>query len=668
MQLASQSMLSAAIAEWVQRLDDDPILVSVSDPDRVQSKGLFAGKKTVYKVRSSSRTALLSVAREYKDFVMLRKILEGRFMGACLPPVPPEKMMGAADADFIAKRMHLLEHFVQTLADNPFARSDTCFTLFLTSPEPFDKVIKQGVTDDSEGLRMWKQALDEAQEPADVEMLLQTLNRELDVILKSLNQVKDAAKVQVAALRKFAESSAATAHALEAWQVREESSVSVLRGVAAHADGSKAVLPVELKKLAREAHAHSGILQLEYGASQLEQTLVDAVRFEIAHTERWKSQIAEAQAKIKQDAKASELVRALQVQVQKEPKIAGRLKEAQKIEEEAKLDARAMKRGIFAIELDRYRKQRAIRLETMSALLGRLHVRGANMIKSTWDGTALAAPAETTPQPRGSLLAVSGGAQAGSFSLFRRKSLERTASGKLRLAAAGKRADAETLQAELDREANTMAAPRPTAIQSDEKKTTLKAKQTYLAKKGDELDLVEGELVTAVRIDDELWYATNASGKSGLVPSSHVGVPLVTVDAPAPATTPGAASSSSASSPPPRPVSESHQPTSPPPGLPALPPGIPPLPPPSRDPSSAPSLPDTSSFSLGSPSSSGVAVASSADDLGRDASKRISIAPRPPAVPDFLMKRGEEGLPPLPSNAEVMAALRAKLATLRESD
>lgn len=294
------------------------------------------------------------------------------------------------------------------------------------------------------------------------------------------------------------------------------------------------------------------------------------------------------------------------------------------------------------------------------------------MIKGTWDGSSAAgassgggggagaggsASFETsstvsgsngTKRPSSLMLTTTG--LGGSF--FRRKSMERTPSGHLKVRKED--AEAEALRAELDKEAQSVAVPRSLAIRSDAKKTVLKAQRDYVAKKNDELDLVEGEEVTAVRIDDDLWMATNAAGKSGLVPSSHVGVPLVS-DAGADATTskvpspPPPPGGGGAAAPAPVPVGVSAVP----PGLaPALPPGIPPLPPPSRDPTTAPPLPDISESDYDGGKS------------GAPLSPRTSFAPRPPQVPDFLLKRGEQDLPPLPSNAEAMAALRAKLATL----
>jgi hypothetical protein len=675
--------MTSTVAEWVQQHDDDPVLVSVSEP-KLKKGGVFSKTKTLYQVRSSSRTSLLSVYREYKDFSLLHKLLTTHLRGACLPPVPPETLFGSTDPAFIKKRMHLLEHFLQTIVDNPFTRTDTCVQLFLSDPSDkgFDTIIKSlPVGELSEGQKMWRQALDEAIEPEDTDKLIVEMNKELDVIIKSLTQVKEAAKAQVMAMKGYAEASASMAHAFESWQVREESSINKMKGIAVRVDGTKVVVPVELKQLARASHAHCGILALEYGPHQWESIVVDAVRFEIAQAERWKAQLKDAEAKIKHDAKAYDAARALEIQIKdqeaktkkQDPKLQQRLKEALDAEIQAKNDARDMKRGTFRIELERYSKQRAVRLETLFALVARAHVRGANMIKSTWDGSSTSSSSNnnnnedssgtstTTPtssEPRSSLL---GQSSHGGGSFFRRKSLERTKSGKLVNVKGG--AEAEALRQDLAHEANTVALPRTLAIHSDEKKTALKAKKTYTAKKADELDLKEGEMLTAVRIDDDLWYATNSAGKSGLVPSSHVGVPLIEDQS-------SSSSSSAPPLPPPTPSNNTNSDsphsstrksmmvgdglTSAPPGMAlSLPPGIPPLPPPSRDPSTAPPLPSVGSFTLNDGDTSA-------------ASKRVSIAPRAPQVPEFLMKRGEIDLPPLPSNAEAMAALRAKLATLKE--
>ena len=511
---------------WVQSHDDDPMVISVSDP-AVKSGGIFGKKKTLYAVRESSRSSLTSVQRTYKDFVSLQETLNSRFRGACIPPAPPEKMLGSTTTeDFITKRMHLLESFLQAIVDNPFLRTDTCFNLFISSPEDFDKALKHfDKSSESEGSKMWKKALEGVTAPDDPEKLLKDIDKELDSILKSLRALKDVAKTQVASIVKYAEATRALADKFEYWQAREEANVSVLRGVMTRPDGTKAILAHQLQAIVQGTGATASVLELEYGASQMELIILDAIRFEIAQAERWKERVSETLLKFKAHAKAGELVKSFQVQlgtITSKPHsekqitlVTDKLNEAKQLERNAFIEVNDYSKGLLVVELERYRKQRTMRIENMSALLARIHLRGANMIKCAWDGTGLEFMEGSAPAFRQNPMGSGGGS-----SFFKRRSFTRTPSGRLRVKGA------ETnLEEELRREANTLAPARNLAIHEDEHKVTLKAKKDYAAKKKDELDLREGETVTAVRIDDEMWYATNGSGKSGLVPSSYVGVP-----------------------------------------------------------------------------------------------------------------------------------------------
>ena len=647
--------MSEDVQEWIQKYDDDPMVISVSDPES-KSGGFFGKRKTLYVVRASSREKLTSVSRVYKDFVLLNTILAERFRGACIPPVPPEKMMGSTNEDFITKRMHLLEYFLQAIVENPFLRTDTTFDLFISRNEDFEKVLKGfDKNSESQGVTMWRKALDSVVQPAEPEKLLREVDKELDVVLKSLRTLKDAAKSHVASIVKYAESTRTLAHAFESWQAREEANISEMRGVMTRVDGSKAILAHELKAIVQGTSATASVIELEYGASQMELIVVDAIRFEIAQAERWKTQINETQVKLKTHVRSTEIVEGLQKQLGSLTSKSGhnekqvtllttKLADAKQMQKDALAERRDYERGILSVELERYRKQRTIRIETMAALLTRTHLRGANMIKCAWDGTGL--EMETNGNARQ-------GAQGSgsSSSFFRRKSLTRTPSGRLRVRGAESR-----LEEELRREASTMAAPRNLAIQQDEHRVTLKAKKDYVAKKKDELDLTAGETVTAVRIDDELWYATNASGRSGLVPSSYVGVPIsdsrpVSMMIPSPTNSiSDEQKSDSDQTPtsrlPPLPPTASPM-TSAPPGMaPPLPPGVPPLPPPSRDPTSAPPLPSDEGHFPGGP----------------------PAPPRPPQLPEFMTRKGSgvfnAELPPLPKNVEAMAALKAKLQAM----
>jgi len=247
--------------------------------------------------------SLTETRRTYKDFALLQKYLAERFKGACIPPVPPEKLIGnTTEESFVTKRMHLLEAFLQAITTNAFMRNDPAFKLFITEQGDFSK-LSLPLADQSEGVAQWKQALEEATEVDDQQMV--DAAKELDVVVKSFNQMKSATKSAIQASDKFAEAQSQLAQAFEYWQAREEGQVSLLRGVGQHLDGSKVVLAHEVKGLVRGQTATAAVFQLEYGASQLTSILLDSIRFEVAQAEQWRAHLSDATSKTKMHLKVN---------------------------------------------------------------------------------------------------------------------------------------------------------------------------------------------------------------------------------------------------------------------------------------------------------------------------------------------------------------------------
>jgi len=667
-------------------LRGSPMVVSVGNPT-FQSGGLFRAKIAYYAVRASSREALTEASRTYKDFVLMQKQLAERFVGACIPPVPPEKMMGTTDESFVTKRMHLLEAFLQAITANAFMRNDPVFKLFIKAEGEFSKQTFTS-SEESDGVAQWKQALAEATEADDKQIL--DAASELDVVVKSFVQMKSATKNLIAAAERYNDAQVQLGSAFETWQAREEGQVSLLRGVGQHLDGSKVVLAHEVKGLVTGQTAMAAVLQLEYGPTQLASVLLDAIRFEVAQAEQWGKHLKYATDKNKVHAIAAANVKKLQAQLgvgSKDDKqfagISKQLQDAKAVLKAAETESTAMRRGV-AVELDRYRKDRAIRCETMVALFRRFHLRGANLIRSAWtDGEALEGVNVTA-------LPTAGGG------FFKRKSFIRTASGTLKVSKNGSAAD--VLALELQQEAKTKGESRTHAIVADEKHVRLRCNKDFVARQRDELDLKEGEEVTAVRIDDMMWLATNAQGNSGLVPSSHVGVPpqqsagspfprasiaehdglrprmsiiqpnlpLDGSAPPVPAAPPVHNPRASVSMPPPGlavpsaaaiAAATAHAHEGPP--QPPLPPvghlsplHVAPVPPPPFVTSSAPSSDDDEPPPLPAPRLGG---------------STASAAPPPTHIPAWMTeKRGSfnADLPALPDNAAAMAALKAKLQSM----
>jgi hypothetical protein len=97
----------------------------------------LAGQVTTYNVVISGGQTVYNVGgvrKRYSEFEALRMALEKRYAGEGLliPALPPKKMMGNQDHEFVKARMRGLTLFVEALACNPFLMSDSTFERFVS--------------------------------------------------------------------------------------------------------------------------------------------------------------------------------------------------------------------------------------------------------------------------------------------------------------------------------------------------------------------------------------------------------------------------------------------------------------------------------------------------------------------------------------------------------
>jgi len=80
-------------------------------------------------------SGVINVARRYNDFKWLRSRLAIEFPGVFVPLLPPTKIMGRFEDEFVEERRYDLERFLQRIEEvKPFSES-VSFRLFLSRPE-----------------------------------------------------------------------------------------------------------------------------------------------------------------------------------------------------------------------------------------------------------------------------------------------------------------------------------------------------------------------------------------------------------------------------------------------------------------------------------------------------------------------------------------------------
>jgi len=93
-------------------------------------------KYLVYMVECDPKPkGVVTVARRYSDFVWLRRVLTEEFPALWVPPLPPKKIMGRFEKDFVQGRRLDLQRFLDRIdAIDAFGDSEA-FVAFLSSPE-----------------------------------------------------------------------------------------------------------------------------------------------------------------------------------------------------------------------------------------------------------------------------------------------------------------------------------------------------------------------------------------------------------------------------------------------------------------------------------------------------------------------------------------------------
>ena len=89
-------------------------------------------KHVEYLIEGTDDSGEFKVARRYKEFLHMRKLLRKAWPGCYIPQVPPKKLFGNIKDQFIDKRQKLLQAFLARIAAIHFLYKSEVFQLFLT--------------------------------------------------------------------------------------------------------------------------------------------------------------------------------------------------------------------------------------------------------------------------------------------------------------------------------------------------------------------------------------------------------------------------------------------------------------------------------------------------------------------------------------------------------
>jgi hypothetical protein len=197
----------AMLMEWEKAWESsqDSILksetfpeISVTDPEVLGTNVM--NRFVAYTVKTDPY--MYSVHRRYTDFLWLREQLVASYPGLLLPALPPKKSTTGVHRDvqgeFIRARMSHLNLFMGTLAKIPFLFADPAIDAFITRPngpewESAKNAISAGVDVSlSTGCSEWRRILDDCTAPEDdltVERIVIEVRTHLQVLLSNLEQL-----------------------------------------------------------------------------------------------------------------------------------------------------------------------------------------------------------------------------------------------------------------------------------------------------------------------------------------------------------------------------------------------------------------------------------------------------------------------------------------------
>jgi len=96
-------------------------------------------KYHTYKI-TTNPSVVDHVYRRYKDFAWLHETLQALFPGVFVPPLPPKKVLGSMDENFVAsERQPALQRFLERVSEIPILAESVPFQMFIARPTTFEE-------------------------------------------------------------------------------------------------------------------------------------------------------------------------------------------------------------------------------------------------------------------------------------------------------------------------------------------------------------------------------------------------------------------------------------------------------------------------------------------------------------------------------------------------
>ena len=229
---------------WALASQDTPAIeVTVSRPHSI---GGALSRVTMYSVRSGAPFNYV-VQRRYTHFSWLRDVLQRRYIGMLLPPLPAKDFINSVysnrssalvrgtsehdESSFIRVRKQQLNMFLREVCRNPYLRSDPAVHMFLSVRDGADWDASRRAVDasgifeaPSDGLRRWRDLMETVVvAPGALDRAYPEVQKQLREVDGIASALEDAALSLVRDSSALATSASTLARSLRSWREAEAS-------------------------------------------------------------------------------------------------------------------------------------------------------------------------------------------------------------------------------------------------------------------------------------------------------------------------------------------------------------------------------------------------------------------------------------------------------------
>jgi len=389
--------------EWQRQVLLTDWQVSVKNP--VKSGG-FSSYIT-YEV--SLQPLNYSVRRRYSDFVWLQGILQTRYVGILISPLPPKEGV-MSKKGFLKLRMRHLSIFLSKLISNPYIRSDTSVMDFLSVGETKQWTLTKKSALKEQKLMMekqakgssesaaalaskpnigqtkWQEAINTYVLPDNTDATIRRVQQQVIVLERLMKAVLKSSNKLVQQSHQYAMEMGEFNVAFQALVHTEQTG-----GLSAAGDASSPELTAILSKMGYMFSSWHEVLKFQPGVNQM--LLHEVLNFELGSVQELKGLFSQRQSMLNAASKAK--MAQTNVELKKQAYLSrGKDAEAKKTDSKIADSILKVKRcnyvvnfmtkGLFYSELDRFTADKVTAFREMMAQFAAAHAAYASRLHEQW--------------------------------------------------------------------------------------------------------------------------------------------------------------------------------------------------------------------------------------------------------------------------------------------